>query len=82
MKFIEHTIEVWGRLPFPLDMLRYDNCVPATGEDAVRIEDSLAYRTPIGVDNPIRLKCYHPTLRWEPTFGRWESFSWNARTPR
>ncbi len=27
MKFYEHIIEVWGRFPFPLDMLRYDNCV-------------------------------------------------------
>ena len=41
MGLYEILIEVWGNLPFPLDMLRYDNCTPYSQGDAAMIEASL-----------------------------------------
>ncbi len=80
MAIYEKTIEVWGRLPFPMDMLRYDVCVPATGVDAARIEDSITRSNvfQIDPDKPIRLRCFASNKRWVPTSKRWESFGWVA----
>jgi hypothetical protein len=74
MKII--TIEVTGRIPFPLDMLRYDQCAPNGGHDAEEIGRSLAReRDEDGksVSRTVRLNCYR---RSGPTSDRWSSFGW------
>jgi hypothetical protein len=57
-----------GSFAFPFDMLRYDRCWPASGEDSALLENvhrSIKKRTVSleGLDNP--------------TLERWESFGWN-----
>jgi hypothetical protein len=66
---IEFTVESTEGV-FPIDMLRYDLCWPATQEDAHRIHDGTTQpRTP----RNIKLK----GLKL-PTFARWRSFGWTV----
>jgi len=60
--------------PFPLDMLRYDNCVPATEVDANEMARSVERYTPKGTRIALRRFVRHGGS--EPQFGRWESFGW------
>jgi hypothetical protein len=66
MKIKHFTVE--GRGAFPLDMLRYDNCWPSTGQDVVNMESRELRK--------IRLSTVGPS---SPTVGRWESFMWYVR---
>jgi len=62
----------WKLAPFPIDMLRYDECFPATERDAAKIYHS------INSDHDgssITVACYCGR-GWRPTSRRWESFSW------
>lgn len=62
-----------GRGEFPFDMLRYDNCFPAT-----EAHDSGALVT---TDNGLRvvvLKRWRVAGSWTPA--RWESFGWKLVT--
>ncbi len=68
----ESVIVVEGSGPFPIDMLRYDACIPATELDAGTIARTferddvharVALRRLAAGDGP-------------PTVGRWESFGW------
>jgi len=66
---IEFTVQSTERT-FPIDMLRYDLCWPATSEDATRIHDEVTQpRQP----RSIKLK----GLKL-PTFARWHSFGWEV----
>jgi hypothetical protein len=57
---------VTGSRDFPFDMLRYDRCFPATGEDAYKLDhESRDLRT-------VKLLSYN-----EPTPDRWMSFGWS-----
>jgi hypothetical protein len=66
-----HEYLVEGVGDFPFDMLRYDNCWPATEADAYKL---LARQ---GKDRArpriVMLRGLRP-----PTVGRWESFSWKV----
>ena len=59
------TVEGSGH--FPLDMLRYDKCYPASSADVARIMDD-RQRT-------IRLMTH---ARHAPSHGRWNSFLWGV----
>ncbi len=65
----EATVEISGQ--FPLDMLRYDSCFPATSEDVAEIANSF-----IGCCPGHRRVRLHALSRdkahWTPE--RWESF--------
>ena len=64
-------LTVEGRGDFPWDMLRYDRCVPYTGEDASKMDRiSLETRT-------IRLQMYS-VVPAGPTVDRWKSFGWTV----
>lgn len=71
---------VQGRGAFPIDMLRYDACYPATEQDAGLIEDLL--RHPHIDRNPHEVTIEtHRTPRTHAvivTWGRWESFGWTV----
>ena len=58
---------VQGSKDFPLDMLRYDACYPATSEDAINLaaKDS-------------RKVTLISTMITDPTAGRWNSFGWQV----
>lgn len=56
---------VRGRGHFPLDMLRYDECWPATGEDAAKMDEK-------------DLRTIQLATITRPTKARWSSFPWTA----
>lgn len=62
--------------PFPIDMLRYDQCWPRTGEDAAKMNLTLGGGR-IGYEEPLAIFVtrHHDEKRrpgWEPR--RWRSF--------
>lgn len=59
------TVE--GSRNFPLDMLRYDACYPATSEDAIKLAAMEARKITL-----------ISTMIAEPTAGRWNSFGWQV----
>lgn len=68
-----HTFNVTGPGPFPLDMLRYDSCWPAT-----EARDSHAIGTTFTARREKGNFTIHLTGIREPTVGRWESFGWKV----
>jgi hypothetical protein len=69
-----YKFTVTGRVPFPVDMLRYDGCNPADSESAATIEASIHHeRPPAGGLWSVRL-----ISNRRPTYGRWKSFLWTA----
>jgi hypothetical protein len=78
MKY-EHTavVKFFGR--FPIDMLRYDHCFPASGEDASRIQESIENPTMGGhppTSNQVTVRKYSWLKNWNEAFtaARWQSF--------
>lgn len=80
MKITEFTVTGTGA--FPVDMLRYDGCYPATTEDALSLVMDRAdpkYREP----RTIRLRSRGEGRKGsEPTTGRWSSFMWRVSDVR
>lgn len=67
----EVTFEVTGSGEFPIDMLRYDVCVPATGTDASSIERE-GHRV-------VKLRRFYPVGgRATPEDARWLSWGWRV----
>lgn len=65
---------VTGRVGFPIDMLRYDACYPATEADS-----GLIYKTLEGGNTEAVSVDLHMDHRTRgPTDGRWESFLWKV----
>jgi hypothetical protein len=62
--------------PFPIDMLRYDNCTPRTEQEANKIAAS--QRHELRDERPIiAVNHYYPTPGHPRiTAGRWRSFGW------
>ncbi len=71
---VQTNITVEGEGPFPIDMLRYDNCTPATEVDARKISRSL------GLDaweKPMQVNLYRFSIEGQrATAARWEGFAW------
>ena len=69
-----YEYHVTGTGTFPFDMLRFDGCWPATGEDAAEIYNTI--ESNIEDTRPrrsIKLRSYK-----EPTVARWHSFTWSV----
>ncbi len=66
-----HQFKVVGAGRFPLDMLRRDQCFPASEDDANRAMNDKAIRI-------VELKAYTERDLFYPTVGRWESFGWKV----
>lgn len=65
---------VVGRGQFPVDMLRYDRCVPETQDDIAS-----AFSPFSGDHRQINLIAFTPKdHKPEPTSGRWTSFGWEV----
>ena len=71
---------VTGTGPFPLDMLRYDGCYPATSRDATRAQDPRCGGRGVREERTIAVEraaaSRAEARRWRPTVARWESFGW------
>lgn len=71
MYSIQFTVEGCG--DFPVDMLRYDCCFPATSDDAIQLTPrDLASR------RSVTLKKFVRYANSVPTEGRWKSFGWTV----
>ena len=66
------TFTVEGSGEFPLDMLRYDRCWPATQNDAIQINAHMGRRT-------VTLATGQRSTASYPTVARWESFLWRVQ---
>jgi hypothetical protein len=62
---------VVGKGTFPLDMLRYDKCCPATEPDTYTIGR-------ISGERKVDLERFSREPRRGPSFARWESFGWKV----
>ena len=66
--------------PFPLDMLRYDTCVPASESDAnlirYTIEDHVETLKSLGWNGTVLLRRFERDGAGQPTDARWRSFGW------
>lgn len=75
------TFTVRGRGEFPLDMLRYDSCWPATGEDVAKIAPTyeLAKTREEMAVREVTLKKYVERKTSIVTSDRrWDSFHWQV----
>jgi hypothetical protein len=64
--------KVFGKRPFPIDMLRYDRCWPRTQEDSAKIDATL-----LGGGPKDYVVVELSTMNDEkPTNDRWMSFGW------
>ena len=73
---VRPTSKIFGG--FPIDMLRYDRCRPATENDSAVITYSLVRRGRFNIsESEVKLvSIEHP--QWVPTEGRWKSFGWEV----
>lgn len=71
-------------LPFPIDMMRYDNCTPHSETDSYVIANTHANHVRMGREQSwvVAIDQFFPADRIYPklTQGRWESFGWTACT--
>lgn len=75
MKTFVYTFRVGGRLPFPIDMLRYDRCTPNTEQDSHVIERSF---DPESGMLEVEVQSDSRAASWTPTAARWKSFGWEV----
>ena len=69
MRYQTFIVEFKGT--FPLDMLRYDSCFPASTKDANIIFDSIKCHN----NGKVEIGRYIQNKKDRPTIARWESFS-------
>lgn len=83
-KLVISEFVVTGRGRFPIDMLRYDCCVPAQLEDVSKIErsmdDGVQTASRPNQERSIRLRRYAVGSAL-PTLDRWKSFGWEVVLP-
>lgn len=83
---MKHTTRfvVKGTLQFPVDMLRTDQCFPATSDDVNAMMDNIsAPYVDFSENQPdwtSTIGLVHVDVRkgWKPTAQRWESFGWEV----
>jgi len=75
-KTYRFEFDVTGALGFPIDMLRYDRCTPATEQDSSKILDSIS--NPLSGQVCVRICAQGKPKSWQPTHGRWDSFGWRV----
>jgi hypothetical protein len=69
------TITVTGMTPFPIDMLRYDACWPASSVDSGKIDASIKRANA----EPLEISLTVAAGYSGPTVARWASFGWSVR---
>ena len=74
IKTLYHFTVVGKMGHFPIDMLRYDRCYPATSADATLINRLVPHEKKMR-RKPTRVDL---TGHCEPTVQRWESFLWRV----
>ncbi len=73
---VQTDITVEGRGPFPIDMLRYDDCTPATQVDAGKISRSVDMTAR---KEPVQVNLHRFSVDGtRATAARWASFGWTV----
>lgn len=72
MKIIRFRLTVEGSGAFPIDMLRYDHCWPASEIDSGRMDRDWG-----GEMRQVQLFT-DQHRHWQPTVDRWRSFTWRV----
>jgi hypothetical protein len=81
---IEFKVQPISKVPrqFPIDMLRYDSCYPASNMDSVsRIVDTMDYNISakdFEIKSITLIHLSHGNKNWTPTNARWESFGYKV----
>lgn len=70
----KRTYDVIGIAPFPIDMLRHDECWATTVEDVVMVQTA-AVKDLTSVNKIFRISL---TSHNEPTPQRWRKFGWQV----
>ena len=73
MRF-EHKFKVRGQRAFPIDMLRYDRCWPATRQDSRQIERFVKQEG--DATGCVGLLSVSEESHWRPASDRWRTFGW------
>lgn len=70
--------KVAGKYPFPIDMLRYDACIPGGEFASNRIIETFHPMSLRADSGAVEVELYriHQDRYWTPTEGRWNSFGW------
>ena len=76
MRKMSFTVE--GKLPFPIDMLRYDSAIPEEDGDSSNIEASLSESISGNEPMTYRINLIRFSEGFYPTNARWESFGWKV----
>lgn len=71
-----HRFVVRGSWPFPVDMLRYDQCYPATETASAELANLSSRATGMG-NVAIELES-RQERSWKPMYRRWESRCWHV----
>jgi len=66
-----YEYHVTGTGHFPYDMLRYDECWPASGDAVGKMDQDVTLGDRSA--RSVKLRSYHP-----PTVDRWLSFTWSV----
>lgn len=77
MKLYRQLFEVEGRHPFPIDMLRYDACFPASETESHKINATFDGGR-IETTRVTLARYIRADMKQEPTSGRWHSFGWTV----
>ncbi len=76
-KIYTKVFTVEGTGDFPIDMLRYDTCVPCTEGDAMQIQRTFnENRGKFDEPRRIRIRKYSALAVPSLTWARWNSFGW------
>ena len=78
-RVFERKLVVFGSGSFPIDMLRYDNCIPVDEPEAHKIEESQCQRCgtlPLSHVWKVELKKICLDKDSQPNVERWNSFGW------
>lgn len=71
-----YRFRVYGRGPFPVDMLRHDCCYPADTTSAFQIMEDASGG--IETYRKVREVVLITNMRLGPTVERWRSFGWSC----
>lgn len=77
-KLYIHTIAVEGGGEFPIDMMRYDRCWPATEADSGYSYSPI--RGGAAGLRTVRVQAHSGTKANPFTAGRWQSFGWRIQS--
>lgn len=73
------TFTVEGSTAFPIDMLRYDHCYPASESDSVQIASSLLPERMVEPrSRRITLRQWRYERNRPPAVARWQSYRWRV----